>query len=60
MFAKTHQGPIDEYPQTVGEDMDWFKSKLSASAPAATSVFSAELIYKAIQDLIITVEGRQD
>jgi hypothetical protein len=49
-------GPIDEYLHATSKDRGAFDKDVAAGDPAATSIFAAEVIYKAISDLTEEVE----
>jgi hypothetical protein len=53
----TSGGPIDEYLRATGKDRATFDTDLKRGDPNATSIFAAEVIYKALSDLIQTVEN---
>jgi hypothetical protein len=54
----TAGGPIAEYLRVTGKDKATFDRELKGGDANATTIFSAEVIYKAISDLILAVENR--
>ena len=54
----TSGGPIDEYLRATGKDKKAFDAEIKKGDPNATSIFAAEVIYKAISNLIETVENQ--
>jgi hypothetical protein len=55
----THNGPLDEYLRATGKPRESFEAELKRGDPAAASIFAAEVLFGAVQDLIMTIEGGQ-
>jgi len=53
----TAGGPIDEYLRATGKDKATFDAEVKRGDPSATSIFAAEVLYKAISDLTQTMEN---
>jgi hypothetical protein len=53
----TQNGPVGQYLKATGKTSEDFKADLQKGDPAAASIFSAELLFSAIHDLIRTVES---
>lgn len=56
-MIKIANGPIDKYLRLTGKTDATFDVALKSGDAAATSVFAAEAVYSAIQDLIQTIEN---
>ena len=52
----TSGGPIDEYLHATGKTKEIFDAAVARGDPAVTSIFAAEVIYKAISTLTEEVE----
>jgi hypothetical protein len=50
-------GPIDEYLRLTGKDIKTFDTEIKRGDTNATSIFASEMIYKAVSNLIETVEN---
>lgn len=55
----THGGPISEYLKMANKTQATFDNEVRRGDPAAASVFAAEVVFGAIQDLIQTIENQQ-
>ncbi len=52
----TSNGPVAQYLKATGKTSEDFKADLQKGDPAPASLFSAELLFGAIHELIRTVE----
>jgi hypothetical protein len=55
IMVVTHNGPVAQYLKATGKTSEHFKEDLQKGDPAAASIFSAELLFGAIHDLIRAV-----
>lgn len=56
-IAPLMNGPLSEYLKATGKAREQFDAELRSGNPAATSIFAAEMIVKAIADLTVSVEN---
>lgn len=50
-------GPIDRYIREIGVSRETFEGRVRAGDPGAMALYGAEAVYRAVGDLMTTIEN---
>ena len=54
------QGPVSKFLQATGKSREQFEADLRSGEPYAASIFAADVLFGAIQDLATAIENRPE
>lgn len=58
MFEISKYGPVMDYLDLVDKDQIWFEKQLAKGDPAAASLYAAECIVRALEDVQSAIDQK--